>query len=258
MLLQIYTGGYVRCTYFTLAHLQYNAARFFIFLLFLSVYNFCMVSLFALTALIAPTLSMANLLAGILLLAIAMYASYVIYLKDMLMDGSYGLHIWQSCLTNCLHEAKLDCHESIIPRGEYYDNISFSHKACAWQGATLGNDYVRGRDYLKSGLKYTYHHVWRNFGIINWVSSHQYDTDYNIKHPDETVNNHTKESVAMETQKHVISWKNINYTIGDKKLINDASGYISSGLTALMGESGAGKTTLLNVLSQRTAENLVC
>lgn len=46
--------------------------------------------------------------------------------------------------------------------------------------------------------------------------SHQYDTDYNIKHPDETVNNHTKESVAMETQKHVISWKNINYTIGDK------------------------------------------
>lgn len=66
-----------------LAHLQYNAARFFIFLLFLSVYNFCMVSLFALTALIAPTLSMANLLAGILLLAIAMYASYVIYMKDM-------------------------------------------------------------------------------------------------------------------------------------------------------------------------------
>ncbi|CAI5168937.1 AVN_HP_G0119620.mRNA.1.CDS.1 [Saccharomyces cerevisiae] len=42
-----------------------------------------MVSLFALTALIAPTLSMANLLAGILLLAIAMYASYVIYMKDM-------------------------------------------------------------------------------------------------------------------------------------------------------------------------------
>lgn len=61
----------------------------------------------------------------------------------------------------------------------------------------------------------------------------------------------------METQKHVISWKNINYTIGDKKLINDASGYISSGLTALMGESGAGKTTLLNVLSQRTESGVV-
>ncbi|CAI5036085.1 CFC_HP_G0031890.mRNA.1.CDS.1 [Saccharomyces cerevisiae] len=320
-----------------LAHLQYNAARFFIFLLFLSVYNFCMVSLFALTALIAPTLSMANLLAGILLLAIAMYASYVIYMKDMhpwfiwIAYLNPAMFAMEAILSNELFNLKLDCHESIIPRGEYYDNISFSHKACAWQGATLGNDYVRGRDYLKSGLKYTYHHVWRNFGIIigflcfflfcsllaaeyitplftrenllrwnNYLKrycpflnsqkknnksaitnndgvctpktpianfstssssvpsvSHQYDTDYNIKHPDETVNNHTKESVAMETQKHVISWKNINYTIGDKKLINDASGYISSGLTALMGESGAGKTTLLNVLSQRTESGVV-
>ncbi|CAI5168971.1 AVN_HP_G0119630.mRNA.1.CDS.1 [Saccharomyces cerevisiae] len=42
-----------------------------------------------------------------------------------------------------------------------------------------------------------------------------------------------------------------------QKLINDASGYISSGLTALMGESGAGKTTLLNVLSQRTESGVV-
>lgn len=40
-------------------------------------------------------------------------------------------------------------------------------------------------------------------------------------------------------------------------MINDASGYISSGLTALMGESGAGKTTLLNVLSQRTESGVV-
>ncbi|KOG98875.1 ATP-binding cassette multidrug transporter PDR11 DI49_2765 [Saccharomyces eubayanus] len=319
-----------------LAHLQYNAARFFIFLLFLSIYNFCMVSLFALTALIAPTLSVANLLAGILLLAIAMYASYVIYMKDMhpwfiwIAYLNPAMFAMEAILSNELFNLKLDCHESIIPRGESYNNISFSHKACAWQGATLGNDYVRGRDYLKSGLKYSYSHVWRNFGIIigflcfflfcslaaseyitplftrenmlrwnNYVKRHcpfpshgkrqekaitdssgvygtkppatnsstssssvpsfsrPCDADYNVKCPDESVNNHTKESIAVETQKHVISWKNIDYTIGDKKLINDASGYISSGLTALMGESGAGKTTLLNILSQRTESGVV-
>nr|CAI6451337.1 CFF_HP1_G0024740.mRNA.1.CDS.1 [Saccharomyces cerevisiae] len=54
----------------------------------------------------------------------------------------------------------------------------------------------------------------------------------NIKHPDETVNNHTKESVARENAKARHLLENINYTIGETKLINDASGYISSGLTA--------------------------
>ena len=91
------------------------------------------------------------------------YASMVH--MDCIFESCYVCAM-EAILSNELFNLKLDCHESIIPRGEYYDNISFSHKACAWQGATLGNDYVRGRDYLKSGLKYTYHHVWRNFGII--------------------------------------------------------------------------------------------
>ncbi|CAI4965110.1 BBT_HP_G0054530.mRNA.1.CDS.1 [Saccharomyces cerevisiae] len=61
---------------------------------------------------------MANLLAGgILLLAIAMYASLCYLLKR------YASMVHMDCI----------------------------FESCA----TLGNDYVRGRDYLKSGLKYT-------------------------------------------------------------------------------------------------------
>lgn len=131
-----------------------------------------MVSLFALTTLVAPTISVANLFAGILLLAIAMYASYVIYLKNMhpwfvwIAYLNPAMYAMEAILSNELYNLKLDCSETIVPRGPTYDDVPFSHKACAWQGATLGNDYVRGRDYLKQGLSYTYHHVWRNFGII--------------------------------------------------------------------------------------------
>ncbi|CAL9728118.1 ATP-dependent permease Pdr11p [Monosporozyma unispora] len=332
-----YTFKFILVVVFTiilyfLAHLQYNGARFFIFLLFLSFYNFSMISLFSVTALVSPTLGIANMLAGILLLGIAMYASYVIHLEDMhpwfvwIAYVNPAMFAMEAILSNELFNAKLDCTESIIPRGADYGNISFTHKACAWPGATLGNNYVRGQDYLKSGLKYTYHHVWRNFGILigylcfylfcslfisefitplytrenlqrweNWVHRHNYfasdkkrvindEAAYNNelqpsssssvstsvesasgkfvgingKDADSTEHERSRNHRIVETQKHVISWKNINYTVeGDKQLINDASGFISSGLTALMGESGAGKTTLLNVLSQRVETGVV-
>ncbi|KAG0658386.1 ATP-binding cassette multidrug transporter pdr11 [Maudiozyma exigua] len=310
-----------------LAHLKYEAARFFIFLLFLSFYNFSMVSLFTLTSLMSPTLSVANLIAGILLLAIAMYASYVIHLEDMhpwfiwIAYLNPAMFTMEAILSNELFTLKLDCSESIIPRGPAYVNVTFANKACAWQGATLGNNYVRGQDYLKSGLKYKYHHVWRNFGILigflcfylflslfvaeyitplytrqnmlkvqAYLRAHGIISGSDIKFEEELYNEPIVTSSSssssldsfhkenpegskdeddkapssdsnnntVQSQKHVISWKNINYTVeGNKQLINDVSGYISSGLTALMGESGAGKTTLLNVLSQRTEKGVV-
>lgn len=303
-----------------LAHLQYKADRFFIFLLFLSIYNFCMVSLFSLTTMFTPTISLANLLAGILLLAIAMYASYVIYMKDMhpwfvwIAYLNPAMYAMESILANEMFDLKLDCTESVVPRGPTYNNVPVTNKACAWQGATLGNDYVRGKDYLKNGLSYTYHHVWRNFGILIgflcfFIAMNLFASEYikpifyndgpeflqnfvnrwfsrtstkstsvvervNIKDEvvvksaslssssslssSETAKSNPFADKTVQAQKHVISWKNINYTVnGDKKLINNVSGYIGSGLTALMGESGAGKTTLLNVLSQRTESGVV-
>lgn len=301
-----------------LAHFQYSASRFFIFLLFLAVYNFSMVTLFAFISYIAPTVSIANLIAGILLLAIAMYASYVIYLKAMhpwfvwIAYLNPAMYAMEAILSNELFNLKLNCSESIVPRGPTYDDVSFKHKACAWQGATLGNDFVRGRDYLHSGLRYTYNHVWRNFGIIigflvfylvisllaaeyvkplftkrNAVAFKRFfsfrstaagrleeksvivsgdithtpsgmsslpSTDSvtflggGIKNQSSDSGNLSSESVSTG---HVVTWKNIRFSVGDKTLIGGVSGYVTNGLTALMGESGAGKTTLLNILSQR-------
>ncbi|KAJ1797698.1 ATP-binding cassette transporter snq2 [Coemansia sp. RSA 2399] len=63
----------------------------------------------------------------------------------------------------------------------------------------------------------------------------------------------TDEQVLAAT---TFTWKNMGYTVpvkgGDKKLLDQVSGYIKPGtMTALMGASGAGKTTLLDALSQR-------
>ncbi|KAK2751121.1 hypothetical protein FQN57_000196 [Myotisia sp. PD_48] len=61
---------------------------------------------------------------------------------------------------------------------------------------------------------------------------------------------------AFAKSSSIFTWQNVAYIIpykgGEKKLLQNVSGYVKPGrLTALMGASGAGKTTLLNALAQR-------
>lgn len=54
----------------------------------------------------------------------------------------------------------------------------------------------------------------------------------------------------------IFTWQNVEYSVpyqgGQRKLLNNVSGYAKPGvMVALMGASGAGKTTLLNTLAQR-------
>lgn len=54
----------------------------------------------------------------------------------------------------------------------------------------------------------------------------------------------------------IFTWQDVEYSVpyqgGQRKLLNNVSGYAKPGLmVALMGASGAGKTTLLNTLAQR-------
>eukprot|EP00428_Durinskia_dybowskii_P079522 CAMPEP_0170435268 /NCGR_PEP_ID=MMETSP0117_2-20130122/43508_1 /TAXON_ID=400756 /ORGANISM="Durinskia baltica, Strain CSIRO CS-38" /LENGTH=533 /DNA_ID=CAMNT_0010695207 /DNA_START=62 /DNA_END=1660 /DNA_ORIENTATION=- len=53
---------------------------------------------------------------------------------------------------------------------------------------------------------------------------------------------------------HDIMWSNVNFSVGDKKILSDCWGSVPTGnVCAILGPSGAGKSSLLNVLAGRSA-----
>jgi ATP-binding cassette subfamily G (WHITE) protein 2 (PDR) len=75
-------------------------------------------------------------------------------------------------------------------------------------------------------------------------------------------NSSTTNVEAIEPQRDVFTWRNLQYDIEIKgeprRLLDDVAGWVKPGtLTALMGVSGAGKTTLLDVLAQRTSMGII-
>jgi len=58
-------------------------------------------------------------------------------------------------------------------------------------------------------------------------------------------------------QKQDIEWNAINFKVGNKVILNDVWGKVSSRqVCAIMGPSGSGKSSLLNVLAGRSAPTI--
>lgn len=81
-----------------------------------------------------------------------------------------------------------------------------------------------------------------------------------------TMNGETpEEAEALESitkSESIFTWQNVEYTVpyngGERKLLNQVSGYVKPGMmVALVGASGAGKTTLLNTLAQRQRTGVI-
>ena len=55
-----------------------------------------------------------------------------------------------------------------------------------------------------------------------------------------------------------IAWADINFAVGDKKILTGCYGSVPAGsVCAVMGPSGAGKSSLLNVLAGRSGRVIV-
>ncbi|KAK9477636.1 ABC-2 type transporter-domain-containing protein [Lipomyces japonicus] len=155
-----------------LANLNRKAGQFFYFWLFTFLVNFVMKTFFQFLAACTKIVEVANAIAGLGILALSIYAGYVIPRPSMhpwfkwisyINPVAYG---FENLMLNEFHGRRLPCGNSLIPQGAPYENVPIDYKVCAVPGASAGHDYVLGDDYVEVSFGYKWHHLWRNFGII--------------------------------------------------------------------------------------------
>ena len=173
------------------------------------------------------------------------------------------------------------------------DNVG-PNQLCSLVGSGVGQNSVDGNDYMYAGYRYTYSHVWRNFGIligfwcffmflqmvfIEYLNHGGSALSVVVYHKPNKVLNKRNERLAERREAfnkgeleqdlssltmapQPFTWENLNYHVpvkgGQRQLLTDVYGYVKPGsLTALMGASGAGKTTLLDVLASRKTTGVI-
>ena len=155
-----------------LAGLHTSVGSFFMIYLFLSMCSEAITGLFQMISSLCVSLAQANSIAGILMLSIAMYSTYMIQLPSMhpwFKWISYVLPIryaFESMLNAEFHGRRMDCGGTLIPSGPGFENVSPNNQVCAFVGSRPGQTWVLGDDYLKAQYQYEYKHTWRNFGIM--------------------------------------------------------------------------------------------
>lgn len=155
-----------------LSGLHVSAGSFFIVYLFLTMCSEAINGLFEMITAGCDTLSQANSIAGILMLSISMYSTYMIQLPSMhpwFVWIAYILPIryaFESMLNAEFHGRHMDCGGGLVPSGPGYENVNSNEKVCAFVGSKPGQSWVLGDDYLKVQFEYEYKNTWRNFGIL--------------------------------------------------------------------------------------------
>lgn len=153
-----------------LAGLRYDAGPFFIFYLFNFVAMLTMSGLFRAIAAGAKTISQAHSIAGVGVLALVIYTGFTIprpYMHPWFKWISWInpiAYVFEAVLMNELHGQKYACSAtSLVPP---YPGVSGKEFTCAVAGAVAGQTWVSGDEYGKASYRYSYTHVWRNFGFI--------------------------------------------------------------------------------------------
>jgi ATP-binding cassette subfamily G (WHITE) protein 2 (PDR) len=108
---------------------------------------------------------------GVLIMLAIIYTGFVIPVPYMKPWLAWFRHInpvayaFESLMLNEFHDRTFACTQ-YIPAGPAYDNLTIDYKSCIAPAITIGMRAVSGNGYLKDVYRYTYGHLWRNFGII--------------------------------------------------------------------------------------------
>ncbi|KAM0754754.1 putative SNQ2-ABC transporter [Meredithblackwellia eburnea MCA 4105] len=174
--------------------LQTSAAQFFFFILFTFVTTLSMVSLFRAIASSNRAEPQATMLAGIVVLIVAIYVGYSIPRPSMhpwfrwlsyAQPVSFG---FEALLSSEFRTLNVPC-SILVPSGPLYPNINIANQVCTTVGSVTGQSIVSGSAYLQASFGYTYSHAWRNFGIVvgYWMFFLAVNLITTELQPDETV-----------------------------------------------------------------------
>jgi ATP-binding cassette subfamily G (WHITE) protein 2 (SNQ2) len=168
--------------------LQYDAGKFFTFLLFSFVLTGTITAFFRAAGYATSAYNDATKITGGvftafvvvsfngLLLSLSQYSGYVLYQPSMhpwlswirwLNPIFYSI---EALLSNELSGLRFECvPRELAPFGAPYAG---GPAGCAIQGALPGQTFVTGDAYLASALQFSTSHIWRNFGIVMawWVA----------------------------------------------------------------------------------------
>lgn len=151
-----------------LAGLRRDAAQFFLYFLITYISTFIFFGVFRTVAAATRTSSQAMSVAGILVLALAIYTGFMIATPQM--PVWFGWIRWinplfyafEILIANEFHGHEYIC-SSIIPA---YTPLQGDSWICNAVGAVAGRATVNGDAYINASFNYYHSHTWRNFGIL--------------------------------------------------------------------------------------------
>ncbi|KAJ5154367.1 CDR ABC transporter [Penicillium coprophilum] len=151
-----------------LAGLKRSASNFFLYFLITFVITFVMSAVFRTLAAVTKTISQAMGLAGVMILILVVYTGFVLPVPSMhpwfewlhYLNPIY--YAFEVLIANEFHGREFPC-SSFVPA---YADLSGKAFSCAVAGSEPGSRTVNGDRYIELTYRYSYSHVWRNFGIL--------------------------------------------------------------------------------------------
>jgi ATP-binding cassette, subfamily G (WHITE), member 2, PDR len=159
-----------------MTNLRREPRAFFIFLLFSFVSTLTMSMIYRTIGAASRTLAQALVPAAIILLALIIYAGFILPVLDMgpwfrwinyLNPIAYS---FESLMLNEFYGRSYPC-STLVPQGRNYLNIGGTNQVCSAVGATAGSNVVLGGTYLWNSFRLSPHHLWRYEGDILDIDS---------------------------------------------------------------------------------------
>ena len=151
--------------------LSYDAGKFFIFYATVHAITFVMVAFFRTVASLTRSEAAATMVAGLVIIDVALYAGYAIPRPSMVVwwrwlsycnPVSFGFEI---LMTNEFRGRKMTC-QGMIPAGPGYDNLPMANKVCPVAGSQPGEYMIDALKYTSATYGYEWSNASRDGGII--------------------------------------------------------------------------------------------